>query len=369
MIRDTFPGEFIPAYWDDNGYWILDQLLLPGETRFFLAESYKDVEDSISNMVLRGAPLIGAAASAGMALSVKEWKSVSKDEFDKYYNVFMATRPTAVNLRNVLDEIRSFFNFSCLGDDSATVYEKFRNLSVDFHKRDIERNISMGEYGADYIEKLFGGKKLNILTHCNAGALATAGYGTALGVIRSLNKRGLVDHVWVDETRPYLQGSRLTAYEMVEEKIPHTLITDNTAAFLMQKGFIDMAVVGADRMALNGDFANKIGTYSIAVNSARHNIPFFTALPFETFDTNIKTGAEITIEERNGGEVTMINGKMIAPSDTPVLHLGFDVTPAELLAGVITEYGVIDAEISEAKISTFIDNISGGNVSVRKLHF
>ncbi len=345
-----------PAYWKDDTYYILDQLKLPLEKEFIPAETIADVRKAIVDMNLRGAPLIGASASAGIAFGIKEMDSISLKNFENCYNFLLSSRPTAVNLKNVLDETKEFFNKYYKELSKEELYLKMRDFSVFAHDRDMERNKKMGEFGANHIINLTKGKKLNISTHCNAGTLATGGYGTAVGVIYSLFEKGYVEHVWVDETRPYLQGARLTAFELAEAEIPHTIITDSTTPFLMQKEMIDVVIIGADRMARNGDFANKIGSYSLAVNALYHKIPFYTALPVETFDLTIRDGSQIVIEERSDKELLEFNGKRIAPLSSKGLHLGFDVVPAHFLTGIITEHGVIDDKISSEKIISFLSS-------------
>jgi len=345
-----------PAYWENESYYILDQLELPEKTKFIKAGSVLDVFNAIKNMNLRGAPLIGAAASAGIALAIKEFEQVTLLNFDKAYTLLLSSRPTAVNLLNVLNETKTYFLSQYKSCTKQELVAKMIQLSISFHKRDIDRNIKIGTNGSNYIKKLLGNKKLNIITHCNAGALATAGYGTAIGVIRSLFEMNLVNKVWVDETRPYLQGSRLTAYELDQLGIEHTVITDNSASYLMSQNQVDLVVLGSDRMAMNGDFANKIGSYSLAISAKYHNIPYFTALPFETFDLNLKDGSGIVIEQRSEQELLMFNNKRIAPLETSAYHIGFDVVPAELVTGIITEFGVIDGEISSKTIKVFFDN-------------
>ncbi len=351
---------FRPAFWEGDLYKVLDQIALPEQKIFLEATTMKDVYLAIKEMKLRGAPLIGAAASAGIAFAAREWDEVSMDNFERDYTYLLGSRPTAVNLRNVLDEVRPIVEAS-LDLTPDELYAVLRKFSIEVHDRDIERNIKIGEAGADYIEKMTGGRKLRISTHCNAGTLATGGYGTALGVIYSLHRRGLVEMVWVDETRPYLQGSRLTAYELGEAGVPHTVITDSTTAWIMKRGEIDVVVIGADRLSANGDFANKIGSYSLAVNAHYHKIPFFTALPLETFDLAIESGDDIVIEERSEEELFMINGRRISPGSSRGLHLGFDVVPADLLTGIVTEFGVIDGSISKESVARFLESCAGSD--------
>lgn len=349
MLPDNFPAIMPSSFWKGDSYFVLDQLLLPGETSYIECSDPDMVARTIIDMNLRGAPLIGAAASAAVALFFKR-KNESGRSFYDVLEMLLNTRPTAVNLKNVLEETKKLFEINS-GKTTEELFILFKKFSQLIHDRDKERNLIMGATGADFLERLFDGKKLKILTHCNAGALATCGHGTALGIIRSLNTRGLIEHVWVDETRPYLQGSRLTAFEMVCEKIPHTVITDSTAAWLMHEKKVDAVITGADRVALNGDLANKIGTYSLAVNASHHNIPFIVALPLETLDRTIPNGRSIVIEERSDEELLVFNGMRIAHPDSRGLHLGFDVVPADLIFAIVTEKGVIRKDITESKIT------------------
>ncbi|HSW60512.1 MAG TPA: S-methyl-5-thioribose-1-phosphate isomerase, partial [bacterium] len=304
-LKDA-PGKTPPSFWKDGKYYVLDQLLLPENVKYIECIYPEDVAETIKNMNLRGAPLIGAAGSAAVTLYFNDSRS-DKISFDMLFKMLLETRPTAVNLKNVLEEIKDLYN-SNSHLQGKELYNLFRDFSEFVHERDKERNLKMGENGAAFLDSIFKGKKLKILTHCNAGALATCGYGTALGVIRSLNRRNLIEHVWVDETRPYLQGARLTAFEMVSENIPHTVITDSTAAWLMHQKKVDAVITGADRVAANGDLANKIGTYSLAVNARYHGIPFVAAMPLETFDRNIPDGGSIVTEERSDEELLVFNG-------------------------------------------------------------
>jgi len=276
-------------------------------------------------MVVRGAPAIGITAAFGFVIGIREGKSLNE-----VYDTLLNTRPTAVNLKWALDRMKKKYQES--GNDVKALEKE----AFEIFYEDIEMNKRMGEHGASLFSK-----KVSVLTHCNAGALATGDYGTALGVVRSLHKQGKLKKVFVDETRPYLQGARLTAFEMVKEKIPHFVITDNTAGLLMAKKKVDAVIVGADRIARNGDTANKIGTPMLAVLADYHGIPFYVAAPYSTFDLSIETGDEIVIEERGRKEVAFINGKSIIPKQSPVLHYGFDITPGRLITGFITEKGVL----------------------------
>ena len=338
----------VPAYWKGNNYLVLDQIKLPQVSEYIKCYEWSDVAEVIRNMNLRGAPLIGAAASAGIALAFNKG-FLEESSFINVVAELLNTRPTAVNLKNVLDETVGLYR-SLEEENKSEVFKIFKAFSVEVHRRDLERNKKMGKLGADHICRLFPGKKLKILTHCNAGALATCGYGTALGVVRSLHEKGYVEHVWVDETRPYLQGARLTAFEMSAENISHTVITDSTAAWLMNRGLVDVVITGADRVAANGDMANKIGTYSLAVNSYHHGIPFVGVMPLETFDLSIETGDEIVIEERSDSELLNFNGKRIAPAGSSGLHLGFDVVPVKLVNALVTERGVLSGCIDKSAV-------------------
>jgi len=333
--------------WENGVYLVLDQLRLPENISYIECLSPEDVARTIVNMNLRGAPLIGAAASAAIVLN---YSLEDPADFRELFNMLLQTRPTAVNLRNVLEEAGCLYE-SNRSKTASELRDVFKTFSDHVHARDLERNLTMGENGADHLESIFGKKRLKVITHCNAGALATCGYGTALGVIRSLKKRDMLEHVFIDETRPYLQGARLTAFEMVCENIPHTLITDSTASWVMKTEDIDIVITGADRVAANGDLANKIGTYPLAICANYHKIPYMSAMPLETFDLSIMSGRSIVIEKRSDSELLFFNGKRIAPEKTAGLHLGFDVVPAELIHSLITEKGVISGGISEEKIA------------------
>ena len=334
-------------YWKGSKLHILDQLLLPSKTRYIACAGCGDVANAIKKMNVRGAPAIGVAAAFGVALACKAAKKMTVAAAKKYLKSAVktlgATRPTAVNL---------FWGLNRMG----AVIEKFSGASVKelrtalekeavrILKEDIEINKAIGGNGAKLLKK-----GSVVLTHCNAGALATAGYGTALGVIRSAFKQGKIKLVYVDETRPYLQGSRLTAWELCREKIPHVLITDNMAGYFMQTGGIKAVIVGADRIAANGDTANKIGTYSLSVLAKYHKIPFYIAAPVSTVDLKTPDGSKIVIEERSSDEVLYINNKRIAPEGTVARHPGFDVTPAKNITAIITEKGVFKpANIKQA---------------------
>ena len=299
---------------------------------------WRDVADAIRTLVVRGAPAIGCAAAFGVVLAARQSAAPDGEELvadlEEAIKGLAATRPTAVNLFWALDRMRGVAE-AHRALPVPELRERLLGEAQAILDEDLAANKALGAHGAALVPE-----RARILTHCNAGALATAGFGTALGVIRAAHERGRVALVWVDETRPVMQGSRLTAWEMVKEGIPHRLISDVAAGFVMKQGEVDIVVVGADRIAANGDTANKIGTYSVAVLAQHHGIPFYVAAPFSTIDPSIPSGAAIPIEERGGDEVRRTGGRQTAPSETPVYNPAFDVTPAELIAGIITERGV-----------------------------
>jgi len=300
-----------PLRWRGDRLELLDQRLLPDQTVYVTCRTAAEVAQAIRDMVVRGAPAIGCAAAFGVVLSKGSPES---------YEVLAKSRPTAVNLFWALDRMKKAKDLEA---EAIAIFEE-----------DLAANRAMGDRGAALIPE-----GARIMTHCNAGALATAGYGTALGVIRSAKGKNI--SVIANETRPYLQGARLTAYELVQEGIPCTLITDSMAGHLMSKGEVDVVVVGADRIAANGDVANKIGTYALAVLAKRHGIPFYVAAPLSTFDPSIPDGSHIPIEERAGSEVTGYRDTRWAPQGVSVRNPAFDVTPAELITGIICEKGVV----------------------------
>ncbi len=350
-MNNVHANEFVPAWWNTTSYTVVDQTRLPLEYREITTTSSKELFEIIRNMKVRGAPLIGVVASAAFAFAIKELSEITEESLDDFVDRFAQARPTAINLRAALEAIRRAITPAVHQKlDTNQLFELAQDISRSMHEEDRRRNYRIGDNGADYVSTLFS-EPVDILTHCNTGSLATAGYGTALGVIRSLHKRNMVRHVWVDETRPYLQGSRLTAWELAHDCIPHTIITDSTAAWLMQKKRVSLVIVGADRMAANGDFANKIGSYSLAIAARWHTIPFITALPVETIDLSVKSGEHIPIEERDETELLSCGQQRIAPSKSHGLHLGFDVVPAELLTAVITEKGVLSDAITTQAIA------------------
>lgn len=322
--------------WKNNRVVMLDQRLLPHKEVYRVYRSYQEVAEAIRSMVIRGAPAIGVAAAMGVALGALKAPAKSFDrEFEKITLVLGKTRPTAVNLFWALKRMREvYLNYRSRGVES--VQKALCDEAQKLYKEDIAANKQLGRFGAGLLRDA-----KHIMTHCNAGALATAGYGTALGVVRSLKESGRQFEVLVNETRPFLQGARLTAWELKKEKIPATLITDNMAGYLMQKGKVDAVVVGCDRVAANGDVANKIGTYTLAVLARRHNIPFYVAGPTSSIDVNCRSGDDIPIEERDPKEVSHIFGKSLAPKGIHIFNPAFDVTPHELISAIITEKGVI----------------------------
>ena len=326
-------------FWKNNTVVMIDQKALPAVERQVVCSNYRQVIAAIKDLTVRGAPAIGVAAAMGAALGAQALAREPSEKFQIKFNgicdEIAKARPTARNLFWALERMKQYLDDAILSGKqnlAAELVKEAKRICAE----DIDINRQMGRHGS----KLFTDGD-NILTHCNAGALATAGYGTALGVIRAACEQGKKLHVYVDETRPVLQGARLTAWEMQKEKIPATLITDNMAGFLMQRGKIDKIIVGADRIAANGDTANKIGTYSLAVLAKAHRIPFYIAAPLSTFDFSLKTGAAIPIEERQADEVTCFRGVQVAPRGMKVYNPAFDVTPAKLISAIITEKGIL----------------------------
>ena len=325
--------------WVNNKLEMIDQRILPASFQYIAYDSATSVAEGIRSMVVRGAPAIGVAAAYGVALEALRLQGVSTPEFnagmEAGFKVLAESRPTAVNLFWALKRMRALWE-SISSRSSQQVAQRMLAEAHEILADDIRINRVMGSFGAELLED-----GARVLTHCNAGALATAGWGTALGVFRSAVEAGKKIAVIADETRPFLQGARLTAWEMVQEKIPVTLITDNMAGFMMSRGEIDAVVVGTDRVAANGDVANKIGTYMVAVLARRHNIPFYVACPLSTIDMNIATGADIPIEERSADEVKGFRDYHWAAEGVKIRNPSFDVTPAELVTALITEKGVV----------------------------
>jgi methylthioribose-1-phosphate isomerase len=322
--------------WKNDRIIMLDQRLLPQKEVYRVCRNYQAVAQAIRGMVIRGAPAIGVAAAMGVALGASKASEKNFDrEFERILLTLSKTRPTAVNLFWALERMRKVY-----ADNRSRGVESVKRLLKDeaqkIYKEDIAANKQLGKFGATLLRS-----KRRLMTHCNAGALATAGYGTALGVIRALKESGTPVEVWVNETRPFLQGARLTAWELKKEKIPATLITDSMAGYLMREGKVDAVVVGCDRVAANGDVANKIGTYGIAVLAQKHGIPFYVAGPTSSIDVDCPSGKDIPIEQRNPKEVSHIFGRALAPKGVRIFNPAFDVTSQDLISAIITEKGVI----------------------------
>ena len=326
--------------WRNGQLEMIDQRILPAAFEYVAADSAASVAQAIRSMVVRGAPAIGVAAAYGVALEALRMQDKLTAVFDTAMThgigLLAASRPTAVNLFWALDRMRRVWQ-SCAGASQPEIAQRLLAEAHEMLLEDIRINRAMGAYGAALLAD-----GARVLTHCNAGALATAGHGTALGVFRSAVEAGKMISVIADETRPFLQGARLTAWEMVQENIPVTLITDNMSGHLMRCGEIDAVVVGTDRVAANGDVANKIGTYMVAVLAARHGIPFYVACPLSTIDLSLASGDDIPIEERHPDEVKGFRDCLWAPEGVAIRNPAFDVTPAELVTGLITEKGVVD---------------------------
>ncbi len=328
-------------YWENDCLFLLDQRLLPHKAEYRSCSSYREVISSIRDMTVRGAPAIGISAAYAMVLAAKEAEREGLDR-DSMHNYLQKAateigqaRPTAVNLAWAIDRQNKWLREH--QDVSQNVIIKgLEREAISIHREDIDNNRLIGRFGAALVPE-----KASILTHCNAGALATGGYGTALGVIRAAAEEGKDIHVFVDETRPLLQGARITAFELCHENIAATLVSDSCAGYLMALGRVDLVVVGADRIAGNGDAANKIGTFSLAVLAAYHKIPFYIAAPLSTIDLTVERGTDIIIEERDSREITHLNEELMAPVEIKAYNPAFDLTPAELITAVITEKGIV----------------------------
>jgi len=328
---------FSPIAWRQGHLLLLDQTRLPAEEVWLTCDTVDDVDGAIRRLSVRGAPAIGVAAAFGLVIGLRT-RGCGQGLDERFAEVsaqLAATRPTAVNLQWALDRGREVFA-AHQGESAEHLVATMLDWAHGLHRADVETNRQIGEHGA----ALFSAGD-RVLTHCNAGALATAGIGTAVGVIQASFRRGAVGMVWVDETRPLLQGARLTAWELRRTGVPFKLVTDNSVGALMARNLVDKVVVGADRIAANGDAANKIGTYTVAVLAHRHGVPFYVAAPLSTIDRATATGTEIPIEERLAEEVTDVFGTRIAPDGIEAFNMAFDVTPAELIAGIITEVGVL----------------------------
>ncbi len=326
---------------------LIDQTRLPLETRYVECATAEEVGEAIRGMQVRGAPAIGVAAAYGLALGASEWQAGGNDTGGQETGAFvqhleavaarlLATRPTAVNLRWAVERGLDLARSMAPAESVPRIQAALLDLADELADDDVAANRRLGAFGQELLPD-----GANVLTHCNAGALATVDYGTALGVVRAAHESGKQLHVYVDETRPYLQGARLTSWELQQLGIPMTLITDNMAGAFMQRGAVDLIVVGADRIAANGDVANKIGTYSLAVLAQAHGIPLYVAAPTSTIDLTLASGADIPIEQRSPDEVVTLAGQRIAPHGTVAAHPAFDVTPARLVSAIVTEQGVL----------------------------
>jgi methylthioribose-1-phosphate isomerase len=326
--------------WQDDAIVMIDQRKLPASEIYVSCKTAQEVAKAIKTMVIRGAPAIGVAAAMGIALGMRRSKATGTKqfatEFQKLCDLMAATRPTAVNLFWAIEQVKRVFAEAAQGGCSVDeIKQRLEAEARRIHDADVASCRAMGAFGADLVPQ-----DARILTHCNAGALATAGYGTALGVIRAAAEQGKRIAVLADETRPFLQGARLTAWELVKDGIDTTVITDNMAASMMRLGNVDLVVVGADRIAANGDVANKIGTYGVAVLAKEHEIPFYVAAPLSTIDLNTTDGSKIPIEERSDREVTHIGASRLTPAGAHIRNPAFDVTPAKYVTAIITERGI-----------------------------
>ncbi len=343
--------------WTSAGVRMIDQTRLPAEEVYVLCRDYREVAEAIRCMVIRGAPAIGVAAAMGIALGVKHSGAQDaaklRSDFDTIADTISKTRPTAVNLFWAVKRMRAAFEnelsrHSAGAQGIAAVKSRLEEEARCLLAEDIAINEAMGRHGAALLPDAG-----TILTHCNAGALATGGYGTALGVIRAAVSQGKALEVFADETRPFLQGARLTAWELAKDGIPVTLITDSMAGHFMKQGQVQAAIVGADRIAANGDTANKIGTYTLAVLAHENRVPFYVAAPLSTIDLSLSSGEQIPIEERSSAEVTHLRGLAIAPPDVPARHPAFDVTPHRYLTAIITERGIAREPYTDSLKSLF----------------
>ncbi len=333
-----------PILYRDGAVELIDQRRLPDELVTLRITEVEEVAAAIRDMAIRGAPSIGVAAAYGVVLGMRD-ESVGEHlrlRFQRVRNLLAATRPTAVNLAWALDRMEVAFNRHP-GASQADLVAALEVEGAHLHQDEAAANRRIGELGASLVPE--GG---SVLTHCNTGALATAGYGTALGIVRAAWAFGRLARVFVDETRPRLQGARLTAWELAQEGIPYEVIADGAAAFLMARGEVDLVLVGADRIALNGDVANKIGTYSLAVVSHYHGVPFYSAAPISTIDPSCLDGRSIPIEERPADEVRTLRGALVTPDGAPVRNPAFDVTPHAILSGIVTERGILTEPYDEA---------------------
>ncbi len=345
-----FKSKIKTIEWVDTYSKMVDQSVVPYEYKFVNITGGQEMFDAIRNMIVRGAPAIGIAGAHGVILYAQEGRDKPLSEFIPWLldkaEYMKTSRPTAVNLMWAVDKQIDIIKNS--KSDVKGIIEELKQNAIKLENEDIEINKKIGDYGAEVVPK-----GAAILTHCNAGALATVGYGTALGVVRSAYAKDNTIRVFADETRPRQQGARITTFELAMDGIPVTLITDGMCSYFMKKGMIDMVVVGADRIAANGDTANKIGTYTVAIAAKYHNIPFYIAAPLSTIDISIKSGDEIPIEERSHEEVTHINGKRICAEGINIINPGFDVTPNELITGIITEKGILRPDYNKSIADAF----------------
>jgi len=335
--------------WQGDALLLLDQRVLPAVESMQRFTEPVGVADAIRTMVVRGAPAIGVAAAFGLVLAVQAARKKGRPwrrPFEEAAALLAATRPTAVNLFWAIDRMRRVAG--ALPDESHDVASRLEREATAIFDEDVAANRAMGAHGAGLLPAA-----ASVLTHCNAGALATAGYGTALGIVRAAVAAGKKVHVYVDETRPFLQGARLTAWELMKDGIPCTLITDSMAGTLLSSGKVDAAIVGADRVAGNGDVANKVGTYGVGVLCKAHKVPLYVAAPLSTFDRKLRTGAQIPIEERDPSEVTHLMGKRVAPHGVSVYNPAFDVTPARYVSAIVTEKGVLRPPLAGASRKLF----------------
>ena len=347
-----FKSKIKTIEWVENYSKMVNQTILPERFEYVNIKTGQEMFDAIKTMIVRGAPAIGVAGAHGVVLYAQELakQNLSREDFIKQLLEkadYMATsRPTAVNLMWAVKKQKEVIEKS--DSDISGIVEELKQNGIKLENEDIEINKKIGDFGAEVVPK-----GATILTHCNAGALATVGYGTALGVVRSAFANDPTIQVFADETRPRQQGARITTLELTMDGIPTTLITDGMCSYFMKKGMIDLVVVGADRIAANGDAANKIGTYTVAIAAKYHNVPVYVAAPLSTIDTSIKSGDDIVIEERSREEVTHINGKIICAPEVNIINPGFDVTPHELIAGIITEKGILRPDYKKSIAQAF----------------
>jgi methylthioribose-1-phosphate isomerase len=340
LLMTNSTNQVYPVIWRNHAVSLIDQTRLPNEYTFVEISRSEDMARAIKTMIVRGAPAIGVAAAYGIYLGAREIETTNRNEFlaqlEQVAHMLSVTRPTAVNLFWAISRMMktAYESLGTVEEIKQTLWETAQSINAE----DLQTCQAIGDNGLQALPQT--PEKLTLLTHCNAGALATAGYGTALGVVRSAWREGRLARVFADETRPRLQGAKLTAWECVQEGIPVTLITDNMAAHCMQQGLIHAVVVGADRIAANGDTANKIGTYSVAIAAQAHHIPFFVAAPLSTIDFTLTDGSKIPIEERNPEEIYQVGETRLTPQGVEFYNPAFDVTPAELITAIITETGV-----------------------------